>query len=414
VKKKVLFSLFSCLLSTAAYGGGPRHGGIPPFIITYADGFPGGDNNYNQRCTANCSSGPPFTGVANAMMGDTPSCAWSSSPNLLCAFNDTYGPNYAYYGAGGANLDIVSISGSPTNSSWVISAVNQMTDFGTETQLNSCNASSSCWTDNNFWKATGMINLGTFTYLAVGRQNISGTNQPSMDSSIVKTNDGGVTWCNPAGHCVTTGAAPNAGVKEFAGTNFGAPAFVDYGMQSGACPASNPDNCNTYVYATSQPCSTNCNTMYVGRALIGDDLTDPTKWSFVTGFTGLTPTWGVLASAIPIFTYTGNMDNTALIWVDAIQKYVKVNTTIEGFSGAPTHSHLSITTCDHPWSPCRNYSVGFDTVPKGYYGMNVMSKWSNFVTGVLVLMYAGDYTTSTAAANATLYMPTIGRLTITQ
>jgi hypothetical protein len=388
-------------------------GGTPFFTLAYSNGLPNpGQNNYNLNCSgANCGN-TNFSGITGAMNGDTFIFAWPSGSSLIGIANDTDGANYSYYGAGGANLAIISVTGDPLTPSWVISNVNQMTDYGIET---ACNTGG--WSDNKYWKATGIISISGEVYLSVARQGFNGVcsqvsgGSVSTNSSIIKSSDGGATWTNPAGTTNSTGAAPAANTQEFSGTIFGAPTFVDYGMQNGACPASNPDNCSTYVYATSTPCWTECTTMYVGRASISADLTNPSNWSFVTAVDSSgNATWGSIGSAVPVLTYAGGLEMTPMTYVSSISRYIKINAFYPNPS-TTNSTNLSIVTCTHPWV-CSVYSAGTSTATNGYYGVNIVSKWSNFISGVLTLIYSGNYGTASQAPNTTLYQPTTGQLTV--
>ena len=167
----------------------------------------------------------------DASNGDTWDPFWADDGNLY-AFNcDGRG-----FGSKSMNLAFNRLAGD-THDSLTGAQVNQMDEYGKGGQKGP---------DNATWKACGQECIDGVFYAFVSRNTYGSDSkdplvrQLAVNSSLIKSNDRGLTW--------TRTAAENYDHPMWPGARFGAPFFIHYGRNGGQVTR---DGASEYVYAAS-------------------------------------------------------------------------------------------------------------------------------------------------------------------
>ncbi|HET6876237.1 MAG TPA: hypothetical protein VFH38_01770 [Jatrophihabitans sp.] len=218
--------------------------------------------------------------------------------------------------------------------------------------------------DGCSWKTGGITRIGHTVYLAVARQlrrcnaDQSKGLQPSFNASIIKSDDDGQTWTNPWGRHSRYGAAPawNPDLKRyramFAGQNFSAPFFVQYGPGN----TNTVDGADKYLYAVSNDgYAYDGNYLLLGRVPLGK-VQQRTAWQFYhRGANG--PYWsGSLSDAAHVLDAKHGISQPAIQYVPALRRYVLVTfsyryTTAFPAPSATPYTSFAIYSAPHPWGP---------------------------------------------------------------
>lgn len=205
---------------------------------------------------------------------------WCSDGVQYGIMNDGNGPNDSL--VSGRNIFIVSISDNFTGPAGgqLYTMRNSMDSYGTITQLNT-----NGWSDNKSWKTEGLHCEGAM-YASVYRQG----GVRFSDGSLVKSLDGGLTWCNPShtnhttGACTVTpsatGDAPTVGQQMFEFTLMRGLQFVQYGQDNASTSVVEGNDVWTYAYLLGQTDPDR----YLVRVRHADlPLLDETKFQFYKG-----------------------------------------------------------------------------------------------------------------------------------
>ena len=270
--------------------------------------------------------------------GDTWDPFWADDGNLY-AFNcDGRG-----FGVKGMNLAFNRLSGSsPT--SLVGAQVNQMDAYGAADEKRA---------DNATWKVGGQECIDGVFYAFVAR-NVYGkdSNDPllrqlSINSSLIKSTDRGLTW--------SRSASENYDHPMWPGARFGAPFFIHYGQNGGQVAR---DLASEYVYAVS----TN------GFWNDGDSLTlgrvkrtslphmNSADWEYFTGKDGSQPAnWAkAIEQAVPILDRPAKCGQTPICYVPELGRYLLIswyNTATMTHWYEPNEMVYDFYQAEHPWGP---------------------------------------------------------------
>jgi hypothetical protein len=222
--------------------------------------------------------------------------------------------------------------------------------------------------DGCTWKSSGFASIDGTLYWVIARANygeLSGDpkrRQPAQNASIIKSTDYGLTW--------TRSAAENLATPVFAGSDFAAPYFIDYGKDRLAI-----DGADRYVYAISNNGFwDNGDKMILGRVardrigqLAGSD------WQFFTGGDGASSTQWThdVLQANPLLSRPGQLGESAVNYLPAHDRYMMITWYYPAGSGAIYKGAGSTTIWDiyespKPWGPwtriqSRTWS------PQGFY-----------------------------------------------
>lgn len=224
-----------------------------------------------------------WANTGKSFQGDTLFSTWATDGTIYFSWNDGWGASTGGGASGGcsANMGLAVLSQDMTTAM----ARNCMSSFGTQNQTNTGG-----WTDGLTWKSGGIeyINDGstpTGLYWNVMRQQ---SNSPfnRANGSIMYSGDGGVTWCNPAATCSTSGAPPVANTAEF--TVLPTINFIHY--EQGASGTLTVDCQNLYIYAFGT--TGDFSQTYLLRAARGSNLQSFGTWQYYAGAIGGNPCTG--------------------------------------------------------------------------------------------------------------------------
>ena len=303
--------------------------------------------------------------------GDTADPFWANDDHLYHFICDGRG-----FGTQPRNLCFNKLTGTDL-ASLKGELVNAMDDYGK-------NGASE--KDGANWKATGQECIdGTF-YAFVGRNKYGNHSkdsllrQTSVNSSLIKSTDRGLTW--------TRSARENYEAPMWPGPRFGAPGFIHYGRNGGNVTR---DGADRWVYALSN------NGFWNG----GDDLilarvrrTDlpklnATDWQYFTGGDGLPDTaWtSDLAKAAPVVNRPAKLGSTAPVFVPALNRYLLVSwyvtPALKGWF-SPESVVYEFFEAPHPWGPWTMTGGSFDDRFLGgghMYGPTLCAKYQEHVEG---------------------------------
>ena len=240
--------------------------------------------------------------------------------------------------------------------------------------------------DGANWKATGQECIdGTF-YAFVARNKYGNRSkdpllrQTSVNSSLIKSTDRGLTW--------TRSARENYEAPMWPGPRFGAPGFIHYGRNGGNVKR---DGADRWVYALSN------NGFWNG----GDDLIlarvrradlpklNAADWQYFMGGDGLADkAWtDDLAKASPVLNHPAKLGWTAPVFVPALNRYLLVSwyvtpTLKAWFSPESVVYEFFEAPC--PWGPWTKIGGSFDDRFLGgchMYGPNLCAKYQERVEG---------------------------------
>ena len=300
------------------------------------------------------------------MAGDTADPFWADDGNLYHFSCDGRG-----FGKESRNLCFNLLSGSDLADSKG-KLVNSMDEYGV--------AGAAAGPDGSNWKVCGQECIDGVFYAFVACNQYGDKSkdpllrQTSINSSLIKSGDHGVTW--------TRSARENYANPMWPGSRFGAPGFFHYGQNSGRITR---DNADQFVYALSN------NGFWNG----GDDLIlgrvrrsqlpklEVADWTYYTGGNGLADSsWsGKLAKAQPILSLPAKLGWTSPAFIPALNRYLLVSwyltpTLKKWFEpGLMTYDFYEAA---HPWGPWTFVSSFNDRFlsPEGHmYGPNLCAKF---------------------------------------
>jgi len=230
--------------------------------------------------------------------GDTPSLAWATDGTLYTTWNDGYGfaPTGDCNGTIGQNLLLAKFVGTGYLNGL---NVNCMTEFCAYDTSN-C---PSPWSDGNTWKSSGLNYVedtsrpSGLLYWFVFRQ----ASLPPFSGQtpyLMKSTDGGATWCNPnhSTGITTCSISPDANgdvpaptdTPTMSGSEFARPMFVQY--EQGSTGSLNIDGNPTYLYVWMEDAG--LTSWYLGRCARVSDCQQAANWSFYVGAIGEDPSVG--------------------------------------------------------------------------------------------------------------------------
>jgi hypothetical protein len=213
-------------------------------------------------------------------------------------------------------------------------------------------------------------------------------------AGIIASHDFGKTWTN----------LPNETTPQFFSPQFGAPAFLTFGLGNTDVPA----ELRPYVYAISNDGSwATGDNVYLGR-VHRDSLLFRQAWTFVTNINGKKITWNKdLEKAQPIFTDKDHVGHPTITYNKAINRYILAissdvyphyeNATREEFKKWNWHSELQLYESENIWGP---WSIFYNNNQWGgehhtCYLLQMPASWisENGLEGTI--LFAGDYVNRT-------------------
>lgn len=376
--------------------------------VTYNSGCVNLSGSY---CSQDLQAGMQVT---HAMGGDSFLSCWADDGAIYSHIDDNYAVNYTTANSGN-NLSVIKITGSPFDGSWVLSNVNSMSDYGLAVQQNT-----NGWSDGRNWKTTGLYcrTVGGTHYQVAWVCRQEDLTYTELSCSVVQTADYWAHTTNAFGTTNTTGAAPVSPNAWITTAVLNGGAFVDFGQQNGACPASAVDDCNNYIYWTSTGYWTNytsSNKLYLGRVPVAD-IANLTNWfsdmqwynSAHSGCPGIgnpgnASCWDATqANATAIFTsalpYLGTF--APMVWVPSSGKYFMIHYAYP--TASASNSALTVLECTTVAGPCSNNIQPTMWNPQGYYNLQIISKWSDFTSRNLAVIFSGNYGTASGTGSAPL------------
>ena len=297
--------------------------------------------------------------------GDTWDPFWADD-DALYAFNcDGRG-----FGTKQANLAFNRFSGTSFDG-LVGSQVNPMSEYG---------AADERGPDHATWKACVQECIDGVFYAFVAR-NVYGheshdplTRQTSLNASLIKSHDRGLTW--------TRSAQENYARPMWPGASFGAPFFVHYGRDGRQVEE---DGAREFVYAVSTNGFWNDGDYLVlGRVpRRGIEHLDPAHWQYFRGGNGLdSASWtSSVFEASPILTRPARCGQTPITWVPSLGLYLLIswyNPEPLPSWFKPKEMRYDFHAAPHPWGPWSQVGSASDSfLAPGHnmYGPSICAKY---------------------------------------
>jgi hypothetical protein len=212
--------------------------------------------------------------------------------------------------------------------------------------------------DGATWKACGQECIdGTF-YAFVSRNaygNESGDplmRQTAVNSSLIKSDDRGLTWSRTA--------EENYRQPMWPGTGFGAPYFVHYGQNGGQVSRGqvSHDQADRYVYASSTNGFWNDGDSYILGRVERSKLSAlrSADWSYYAGGDGdQDASWSeAIGNAEPIFSSAAHCSQGPICFIPSLNLYLMVswyNTAKMTKWFEPNRMQYDFYQAEHPWGP---------------------------------------------------------------
>jgi hypothetical protein len=252
--------------------------------------------------------------------------------------------------------------------------------------------------DGANWKTMNAYSVDGVLYMFVTRCFYpSESNDPKrrhnfVNSSIIKSTDGGVTW--------TRSSHENYDKPMFPGKGFGTAYFVWYGKDG----AATVDNADKYVYAVSNNGHFENGDDYVlGRVLRSKlGVLSAADWSFYKGGNGMQDSsWtSSMDAAKPILTNPGHSSMTGMTYIEPLHRYVMVSWYYhaenfeQGIKDKDLATVLEFFEGSKPWGPW-NKVKSFDTGRLGWYTPIIGQRFQTAEDGhsVNVYLYATGFLT---------------------
>jgi hypothetical protein len=310
-------------------------------------------------------------------LGDTWDPAWGQDGSLYYPGNDGSGWNKAC----ASNVFFNQSSGDDP--------------FNLQSETTNCMLEYDGWAkhrdDGCTWKSSGCISVDGTLYLALGRH-AYGTRsgdphlrQTARRTSIIKSNDHGLTW--------TRSAEDNYHQPMF-DTYFTTPYFIYYG-QDGQAPA--VDGADRYIYAVSNNgfwC--NGDHYILGRIERANmPALNAADWSYYKGGDGAKDeSWtDDPAPSLPIIENPLKCGETGATYLPALGRYILVAWYYPGDPNVDSdESHFIFYEAPHPWGPWTMIRESVSR-PEGWYCPRVLAKWQALQEETLetILVTGGDY-----------------------
>lgn len=207
--------------------------------------------------------------------------------------------------------------------------------------------------DGATWKACGQECIDGVFYAFVSRNTYGSDSgdpllrQTAVNSSLIKSNDRGLTW--------TRSAEENYSHPMWPGPHFGAPFFIHYGRSGGAVRR---DHADRFVYATSTNGFWNDGDNYILGRVERRKLADlnSADWSYYTGGDGSHDgNWSrSIADAKPILASPAHCGQGPVCYVPELDLYLLIawyNTEKMTKWFEPTRMRYDFYQAEHPWGP---------------------------------------------------------------
>ena len=321
----------------------------------------------------------PAVRVDGDVFGDTWSVCEGPGGELFAAADDTRG----FGNVCSTNLAVNVISGTPPALTGV--TVNPMTQFGAMCETGP---------DLGNWKANGITAVDGSLLLSVSRHHYMAPpfwRQDAFDASIIRSDDGGVTWTE----------APQQAM--FPGRSFATPWFIDYGTGSA-------DGSDEFVYALSTDGYwNNGNSMTLGRVR-RDRITrlDSADWEFAVGYVADPnpdcsdrevgePVWQNRSDrALPVFIAPGRTGMGTATYVAALGLYVLPQWHFPHLDRPNPkrwqHSRWEFFSAPAPWGPWTSF-LTTDFAPEGFYNPVIPPRFISPDGRRLWVLTCGDFVT---------------------
>ncbi len=302
-------------------------------------------------------------------MGDTADPFWADDDQLYHFACDGRG-----FGSLQRNLCFNKLSGVELDS-LKGSAVNSMDEYGT----NGASMNGTSTNDGANWKVTGQECIDGVFYAFVARNKYGNRSkdplmrQTSVNASLIKSTDRGLTW--------TRSAHENYEHPMWPGSRFGAPAFIHYGRNGGQVGG---DGAGKYVYAVSNNGFWNGGDDLILARVLRTELPklNATDWEYFSGGEGLQDSsWSRdISKAVPILSRPAKLGWTAPVFIPSLNRYLLVSwyvtPTLKGWFN-PERVIYDFFEAPHPWGPWNQAGSMDDTFLGGahMYGPNLCAKY---------------------------------------
>lgn len=268
------------------------------------------------------------------------------------------------------------------------SLVNSMDEYGT----NGASMNGTSKNDGANWKVTGQECIDGVFYAFVARNSYGNHSkdpllrQTSVNASLIKSTDRGVTW--------QRSAQENYDKPMWAGSRFGAPAFIHFGRNGGSVKR---DGSDTYVYAISNNGFWNGGDDFILARVLRKELAklNAADWQYFTGGDGLeSASWNNdISKAVPILSRPAKLGWTAPVFVPSMNRYLLVSWYITPTLKAwfsPECITYDFLESSHPWGPWTQVGSMDDRFLGGchMYGPNLCAKYQESTPdGVTVQLF---------------------------
>ena len=191
--------------------------------------------------------------------------------------------------------------------------INGMMEYGYEGERGPDSAS---WKTMNSYSVDGTLYMFVTRCLYPEQSGDDNNRHIFRSSSIIKSEDNGVTW--------TRTAAENYDNPMFPGKRFGAPYFVWYGKDG----SGSVDNADKYVYAVSNNGHFESGDNYIIGRVLKTKLPDlnANDWQFYKGGDGMKDeSWtSDMEKSEPVLTNKMNSSMTGMTYINGLDRYVMV------------------------------------------------------------------------------------------
>ncbi len=322
--------------------------------------------------------------VEGNVFGDTWSTCEGPGGILFSAADDTKGFGNVCFSNLAANV----IEGEAPFLTGV--TVNPMTEYGEMCEIGP---------DRGNWKACGVTSVGDSLFMAVSRHHYMRSpfwQQEAWDSSIIRSDDGGVTWT----------ARPELGEPMFPGQTFATPFFIDYGRDVSDAP----HGADEYIYALSSMGHwNNGHAMSLGRVpreLIG--RLSSADWEFAQGYwdDGAPnpedlPVGDVVwtrrhEQALAVFQAPGRTGMGGPTWVPGLGLYILPQWHFPHVDRPNPerwqHSRWELYSSPTPWGPWTMFHTQ-DYAPEAFYNPSIPGRFISDDGERMWLLTCGDFVT---------------------
>lgn len=310
-------------------------------------------------------------------VGDEWAPTWGKDGNLYTGNDD----GKSFGGIGNKNIAFGKLVGDNAYHLKGIT-INEMKDYGYAGEKA---ADSASWKTMNSYSVGGVLYMFVTRCLYPEQSGDKKNRHVFTNSSIIKSNDNGVTWTRPE--------QENYKNPMFPGLRFGAPYFVWYGKDG----AASADNADKYIYAVSNNGHFEDGDNYVIGRVHRSKLSnlDAADWQFYTGGDGMQNRgWSNdVNKSKPVLQDSMNCSMTGMTYIRDLKRYVMVvwhyttynlrtdPRTINDYYEAPK-----------PWGPWTKFK-SVDTDMLGWYVPIIGQKFQTKVNAgaVQCMLYPTGY-----------------------